>query len=290
MSLWNYIGLFQHVRKLWRYISAWKFKQVFGKDAGKEYHLIYNISIPPKGTIFSKPEPKYRRKNYTKTKNLTTINSCATTRAIGYLVYAFGEKDIKPPTISSDTAKDAKMDLSFISIGGVTNLKSCDLLNDESNQFLNFGYSHDKKTIRHFIVSKTLGLPIVESSKECDHGFIIKINPNSNPERTWICCAGFGEWGASGAAWYLARKWKDIYKWAKKKPFATILKTQYKRDESTVSVLDCKFKTKEEVENFAKELNETFTTTATIVTTKTETKQTTVTAAQEAMPSPEPEQ
>ena len=101
MSGWDYLNLYEHAKKLRHYLLSMKFKRVFGRDAGKEYHLIYNVSIPPEGTVFSKPEPKFKRENYSRTKSLTTINSCATTRAIGYLVYAFGEKDIKPPIIST---------------------------------------------------------------------------------------------------------------------------------------------------------------------------------------------
>jgi len=285
MSQWNYLDLLQHVRKLWRYLSSLKFKRVFGKDSGKEYHLIYNICIPPEGIVFSKPEPKFKRKYYRRTKSLTTINSCATTRAIGYLVYAFGEKDIKPPTISSDEDNDTKMDFSFISIGGVTNLKSCDVLENKSNHFLVFRCCRDKeKSTRYFIVSKSSGLPIVEFNKEFDYGFIIKIYPDNNPGRTWICCAGFGEWGASGAAWYLSRKWKDIHRRAKNKSFAIITKTKFNSDESTVSIHT--FRTSEEVEKVARELK--ITTNTTTVITKTETKQTTVTALPEPMPSPEP--
>jgi hypothetical protein len=193
------------------------------------------------------------------------------------LVYAFGEKDIKPPTISSDEDTDTKMDVSFVSIGGVTNLKSCDVLRDKSNHFLDFGYSHDEKIMRYFIVSKSSGRPIIESSKEFDYGFIIKINPYSNPARTWLCCAGFGEWGASGAAWYLATKWRDIHKWAKDKPFAIITKTEYRNDESTIPIHT--FKTSEKVGDVARESKVTTTT----IITRAKTTQTTVTASPEPM-------
>jgi len=132
-------------------------------------------------------------------------------------VHAFGEKVEKPPTISSDADTDDKMDISFISVGGVTNLKTCDVLRDGSNCFLDY---RDRS-----IVHRSSGLAIIEFTPDVAYGFIIKINPHSNPQRTWICCAGFEEWSTSGAAWFLATKWKDIRKWAKAKPFAIITKT-----------------------------------------------------------------
>ena len=258
MSVWDYLNLFQWAKKLWYYVLTWTFKQVFGRDAGKEYHVIYNINIVPKGIVFEKPEPKVNRDDYRRTKNLTTINSCAVTRAIGYLVYAFGEKVNKPPIISSDVDTDDRMDISFISIGGVTNLKTCDVLRDNSNQFLDFS--------KRSIVHRPSKLPVIEFTGDVDYGLIIKIKPHSNPKRTWICCAGFGEWGSSGAAWFLARKWKDIRKWAKDKPFAIITKTDINSDESTE--LLHKFLTSEDVEDVLRKTQKTVTTTTTEIVTK----------------------
>lgn len=250
--------LFEGLSHLTTYLKTRTFKQVFGRDAVKEYHVIYNINIVPRGIVFEKPEPKVKRDNYRRTQNLTTINSCAVTRAIGYLVYAFGEKVDKPPIISSDVDTDDRMDISFISVGGVTNQKTCDVLRDTSNQFLEFK--------RRSIVHRPSKLPVIEFTGDVDYGLIIKIKPHSNPKRTWICCAGFGEWGSSGSAWFIARKWKDIRKWAKDKPFAIITKTDVNSDESTELIH--KFLTSEDVEDVLRKTPETVTTTTTkIVTT-----------------------
>jgi hypothetical protein len=274
MAVLEYLTLVEWAKKLYEafphlrtYLRTREFKQVFGRDAEKKCHVIYNISFPPEHTVFSKPEPKVKRDNYRRTQNLTTINSCATTRAIGYLVYAFGERVNKPPTISSDVDTDDRMDISFISVGGVTNLKSCDVLRDSSNHFLDFS--------GRSIVHRSSGLPIIQFSTEIAYGFIIKINPHSNPERTWICCAGFEERGTSGAAWFLATKWKHIRKWAKDKPFAIITKTDYHSDESTEFVY--RFLTSDEVYEAAEKARATFTKTTT-TTSKSETTQSTITA------------
>ncbi len=277
MSVQDIIDFIKGAKKLWLWLSTWKFKQVFGRDAGKEFHVIYNIKFVPKDKkiVFEKVTPKVHRDNYSRTQNLTTINSCSTTRAIGYLVYSFGEMVNKPPIISSDADTDEKMDISFISIGGRTNLKTCDILRNDSNHFLDFRRIRDKDSDKSFIVHRPSKLPIIEFSSHVAYGFIIKINPDSNPERTWICCAGFEEWGTSGAAWYLSNKWKTIRKWAKNKPFAIITKTEINCDESTRWIH--KFLTSEEVEDVAKELEHKVTKT----TTKTETKQTTFTAVPE---------
>jgi len=216
------------------------------------------------------------RRCYANATNLTCITPCADTRAMGYLIYSFGENVKLPPTMKSDVDTDIDMNISFISIGGTGNLKTCDLLEDESH-FHEFEFKGESILWR--------GAKLVNAHDDVDYRLIIKIHPQSNPERTWICCAGVGEWGTSGAAWFLARrwkdicKWKDIHKWVNNKPFAVITKTKVGRDESTIPIHT--FRNSEEVEKIAKE-SETTTTTTTI-TTKTDTKQTTVTASQEPM-------
>lgn len=260
MSVRDVFKFIKWVQIFLRWLSTWKFKQVFGRDAGEKYHIIYNISnVTNRGIVFLRPEPKVKRARYRDTTNLTTINSCATTRAIGHLVYAFGEKVNIPPIISSDVDTDEKMDISFISIGGVTNLKTCDLLEDISNNFLDFEVNS--------IIHRSSKLPIIKTAPNVDYGFIIKIHPRSNPERTWICCVGLAEWGTSGAAWFLASKWRDIRKWAKDKPFAIITKTVINSDESTKRVY--RFLTSEEIEDVARKASAT--TTVTTITTKTST-------------------
>lgn len=274
MGLLDYLNLVEHARKLWRYLSTRKFRQVFGRDVRKEFHLIYNINVVPQGTVFNRPEPKVQRENYRRTQNLKTVNSCATTRAIGHLVYGFGKMVDIPLIISSDVDTDERMDMSFISVGGVTNLKTCDVLRDNSNHFL------DYRSREPSIVHRSSGQAVAKPSTNVAYGFIVKIHPNSNRERTWICCAGFEEWGTSGAAWFLANKWKDIHKWAKGKPFAIITETEYQSDESTQLVH--RFLTSDEVGDPAKRFAATVTGT-TQSSSKAETIHTTCTASPGAM-------
>lgn len=225
--MWDLIlGLIERLPDLWRYLWTWRFRQVFGRDAGKEYHIVYYIKlVQDRSLVFFSPPAKINRSLFAHTTNLTSINSCATTRAMGHLVHSFGENIKRPPAIDSDVDTDDKMDISFISIGGLTNRKSCDVFEDVSC-FLKF--SGD--SILH-------GDSILATARDdVDCAFIIKTHPESNPERTWICCAGVGEWGTSGAAWLLGRKWKDIRKWAKDKPFAIITETRFNSDESTTLI------------------------------------------------------
>jgi hypothetical protein len=42
----------------------------------------------------------------------------------------------------------------------------------------------------------------------------------------WIVCAGIGERGTSGTAWYLANKWQELRSKTKDKPFAAIFRVE----------------------------------------------------------------
>lgn len=141
-----------------------------------------------------------------------------------------------------------KWNLSFLSIGGHTNFKSTDVIDSAENKFINFGPST--------IVSVTSKLSVLPSDLKGtgkDFGIILKIKPKNNRKRTWICCGGLGEWGTSGAAWWLANNWKEIRKKAKKGQFACVTVTTPGSDEDT-QLIDLYLSTKD-VENVAQEIN-----------------------------------
>ncbi|MFZ3244749.1 MAG: hypothetical protein WA185_06710, partial [Candidatus Acidiferrales bacterium] len=54
------------------------------------------------------------------------------------------------------------------------------------------------------------GKPLAKLDPNFDHGLILKIHPAQFPDRVWITCAGMGERGTSGSAWFLANKWQEI--------------------------------------------------------------------------------
>ena len=220
------------IRKAKRYFRTRKFIHIFGRDTCKDFYVIYNVyETPSRVTRFPKPMSRLQRSRSYGGTNLTTVNSTATSRAIAHLVYGVTNGSGTAPKIASDVECDDKMNISFISIGGLTNFKTIDLLENDSNKLLDFRSKS--------IVEKKSGKEIIRAGSEpdFDHGFIIKIKPDANKDKIWICCAGFGEWASSGAAWYLAHKWKEIHKWAKKSEFALIIKTRKGSDESTTSYM-----------------------------------------------------
>lgn len=199
------------------------FRQVFGDDLDG-FYIIYPSYVPPSGTVFPKPLSRVPRPPIV-TINLTAVNSNATTRSASYLAYVFSNFTPSLLHIKSDIEMDQLMDISFVSVGGLNNFKSLDILENTANVFLQFG--HDG------IESRNSGRCIVTAQGTTDFGLILKLHPSNNPKRTWLCVAGIGEWGTSGAAWWLSRHWKTVQKRAKDKPFACITSTRYGSDDST---------------------------------------------------------
>ena len=241
---WNILGgvivaiLFLYYEKIKKKILYRKFRKVFGNNLD-DFHLVYpTCNSPSIDTVYPKPPSKVPRRSIS-TVHLTTINSSAITRSISHLSYAIG--NCSPSSllnIESDIDLDQQMDLSFLSLGGLNNYKSFDILEDKSNNFLQF--------VQNGIYSKTSGKSIVNIEGNFDYGLILKIHPEHNTSRTWLCIAGIGEWGTSGAALWLSRNWKEVYKRVKDKPFACITKTKYASDDSTSLVH--LFLSKEDVE------------------------------------------
>ncbi len=121
----------------------------------------------------------------------------------------------------------------YVAFGGpLSNYKTRDVITNDGNHLLSFDNSI-------FTASKT-GAVIVRTDPKFDYGLLLKINPVQFPERVWFTCAGLGEWGTSGAAWYLAKKWRDIQNEAGDSPFAIIVRVRPGQDESAEAVVRVK--------------------------------------------------
>ncbi len=241
--IWNITGgvivalLTLAVHTMVQKLRSRAFGQIFGSDLDELYVIYPSLNSPTRDTMYSKPQSQVPR-ILVFAINLTTLNSNAITRSVSHLAYAIGRCSKSLPRIRSDVEMDPLMDISFVTMGGLTNFKSIDVLDNDSNTFLQF--KNDR------IVSRSSQKTIAKAEGRTDCALILKIHPANNPERTWLCVAGIGEWGTSGAAWWLSRHWKLLRKRAKNKPFACITKTTIGSDDSTS--LFRLFLTPEEVE------------------------------------------
>lgn len=225
---------------LYKVFRARSFRQFFGVDGtDDEYNIIYCLfdappcprSDPNCRIIYYKPSLPGNRQTAYPGQNLQQVTSIADFKGVGYLIEAFNRNIKKSPQIVPDTDPSIidKSDFSFISIGGRTNNKTCNLLDNSSNSFLDFQLPPDGKSI----IAKETGTPIAKLAN-ADFGIIVKIHPNNNQERTWICCCGFGVLGTIGASYYLSRKWKQIKKYVGYQCFGLVLRSQDVNEDSYV--------------------------------------------------------
>ena len=102
----------------------------------------------------------------------------------------------------SDVEADTLLESNFVSLGGSgSNFKTADILASPANIFL-----HSMTPEWFILVGQPVPLPYT-CDGIADYGFILRIRPPEFPQHSWIVCAGLGEWGTSGAAWFLARRW-----------------------------------------------------------------------------------
>jgi hypothetical protein len=230
-------------------LSAWackkwrrrRFKRVFGVT-DERYQLVYaplklhpdvKAALPP---TFSRPlgEPfVFVRSDSDNARfSASQITSSCEIRAASYIASALGKDGARESTFVDCESLASKLDIDFVSFGLVSNLKTIDVFNNEGNDLV--------ITVPNpgFMAWKWTGEPtITEYRSNLDYGIILKIHPVQFPRRTWIACAGMGEFGTSGAAWFLARKWKDLEQRANGAGrFFALIAVESGKDESAVLV------------------------------------------------------
>ncbi len=202
-------------------LSKYRFKQIFGFKASDEgITLVYEeLASLVQGDkfIYCKPgdEASGRRLSISRPIPIASV------RAVSYLSNAIGKFIRRSPAVRSDTEVRSLLDLDFICFGGpFSNAMTQTCLENAGNRLVTFD-----QTINQF-KRKNDTQALVNFVSGFDYGLILKLHPVQFPERVWILCAGIGERGTSGAAWFLANKWKEIWKRTSDNPFAAILKVE----------------------------------------------------------------
>lgn len=224
------------IKKTISLLRARNFKEIFGKDSPKDFHLVYgkmNLKTVynNEGQIEQWP---YMKPGVSGSFNISTPVSFAQTKSAKYISESIVRNVDRSPILVSDDEIREKVNISYCSVGGTNNFKTLDVLDSEENTFFKFTESENQLSISDAQTGK-----IYRIEGKHDYGFIIKVIPKSFPDRVWIAVAGLGEWGTSGAAWFLANKWQSIKKIAGSKEFGVIIRTEAGKDESA-KVIDQK--------------------------------------------------
>lgn len=236
--------------KLWYERSVHRrFKDVFGLDTLAEslFHLVYahlvlQHVVDEKGNPIQYPYVKPGEETSGGTFSIERPVSSCEVRAAKYLASAIGRDAKVSPVLSSDIEMKEKLDISFVAFGGpLSNYKTRDVINNEGNNLLrfdNFNFSSPKS-----------GRNVLDVDTGFDYGLILKIHPSQFRARNWFACAGRGEWGTSGAAWYLANKWDDLQKSFGDGTFAVVVRVKPNQDESAEPII--KVRNSQDAERYA---------------------------------------
>jgi hypothetical protein len=226
-----------------RKCRQWAVKKVMGDDFDKDgtYHIVYgSFILPPlhdqSGQIITHPyiktplPPPSPRHSAAAGFSIDNPVSSGEMRGTAYLAGLFGKARACAPRINPDNDMVSRVDVSFVSLGSPSsNLKTEDTVGHSANSLVTMttaGFVHP--------VSQQPVMPITPNA-QYDYGMILRVCPTQHPTRTWIVCAGLGEWGTSGASWFLANKWLDLFwhtLWRRQKQYAAIVKVRRGQDES----------------------------------------------------------
>jgi hypothetical protein len=217
--------LYLYLRKI---LKAYRFKKIFGKDIINNFNIVYGkmrlkLVYKSNGSIESHPYTKGNDKSF----RISEPVAFSETKSVKYITEAIAKNTKSTPSIISDEEIKNKIDLSYCSVGGYNNDKTLDILKSGNNYYFNFDL---KDTVK--IISKIDTEKVYIIDKEYDYGMIIKLKNINFPNRTQICVAGLGESGTTGASWFLANKWKNVLKKAKRQDFGCIIRVKFDKDES----------------------------------------------------------
>lgn len=224
--------LIEYIRRKYRF---YKIKRLFGQDVDNDFKLVYgqfvlNNVYDANGTILTHPFTKPGTSN---THSILDPVSFSDTKGAKYISSLIAKETGNYSELFSDQEIGNNPDLSYCSTGGYSNTKSLDILKSPKNSFFDFYVPNNAVP---GIVDVETSETTINTDPDYDLGIIIKINNQYFPERTQICVAGLNIWGTSGAAWFLANKWREIYKTVGNKEFGLILKVKKNSDKNVVPI------------------------------------------------------
>jgi hypothetical protein len=181
-------------------------------------------ALAPTRDDYSRPPSEFRSEK---------VACVCEVRAAAYLAALFaqvGRSDSLIASSADPVVRAKEHDQSYIALGGFCNKFTLQLLNDPSNDLVSIDIS-DIRDPKFTCGEKRL---TPKRTGEEDYGLIVSIHPRDQKSRTWITCVGLGEYGTSGAAYFLEKHWETIANHLKERTgrFACIVKIRDKNDDS----------------------------------------------------------
>ncbi len=190
-------------------------RRFWGKgDLGQDFVITYGAFLDSRLTQNNPPPFRYV-KRYHDGRTIQFVGpwgnvvADAEVRSISYLINALSSYKERAVTVENDINVFENLDRTIVALGsGSSNQITDIILREPNNGFLEFRQEGNT----FFIFDKKGGTKFIgfQGTVKKDYGIILKIPNLRFPDRFFFVCAGLGEWGTSGASWYLATKWRDL--------------------------------------------------------------------------------
>lgn len=225
-------------------VTMWRLKKFFGPSVLSEnFAIVYGTLQDPRPRYEAPGILKMRFQKQFRNRNIIDISGpfdnivgdCEI-RASGYLAQNIGKIRDKTIRIISDIKAYEDFNCTFISLGSPGSNEISDFaMREPTNIFYQFGNDGSViEAISDKKIYKGFQLPNI---KDC--ALLMRIRNTRFPDHYFFVCAGLGEWGTSGAAWYLAAYWEKLFKEFKNDDFAILLEVAPYSDTS-VKIIESK--------------------------------------------------
>jgi hypothetical protein len=229
-----------------RAISNFKFKRFFGQKAIKSdkvfvvldpyQHPINRTQLQPRQNRFVK-DFLGRKPNTPLIGEDKILGSCSV-RVTKYSSseFALFRQKTNPVKVVLDEEVMNNWEGTFICFGSSdSNIKTYDIESLNANSLYSFGFGQNG--IRSFTIDGTS----YSINQNGDIGILFRLkNPYHKEDKLFIC-AGIGEWGTSGSAYYLFKNWKNLYRrFGSKTNFVLVLQVDINSDESAREIREYK--------------------------------------------------
>jgi len=220
-------------------IRTYRLKKFFGASVvSNHFAIVYGTlqdprpRLDPLGNLLPRFQKQFRDGRMIQISGpFENIVGDCEIRASGYLAQNIGK--IRETTISilSDMRAYDDFNMTLIALGSpASNDISGFIMREPSNKFFQFGQVNSQTFIEATADQKRyFGFQL---PKRKDVAVIMRIRNVRFPNHFLIVCAGLGEWGTSGASWYLASNWEQLYKEFKQDDFAIIVEVDLGSDSS----------------------------------------------------------
>ena len=228
--VWEVVkGLFGSVP---RGIDRWRFGRFFGPSATAGSSIVavvdpYTHPLPRTGNRYIKhflgrrPDQPLIGED-----DVLGVN---VVRLVSYVSSLFStyRKDGRGIPVVTDDAVASRWDGTFICFGSSdSNIKTHDVESFAQQSFYRweFGPSGRRRI--------AVGSRSFSNTARLDYGILLRMRNPHHPEHWLFICAGLGEWGTTGSAYYLCDRWKSLYKAHGNAEFLKVIEVDRGSDES----------------------------------------------------------